>query len=118
MVQPTITSDKLQIEILGFDKILALKSRLEVPLNHITDVKTDSSVPDDWWHGLKGWGTEMPFIVAAGTFFHKGKRVFCDFYHPKKVVIISLKDERYHEFIVEVNDPEAFAGELLKACGK
>ena len=118
MVQPTITSDKLQLEILGFDKVLALRSRLEIPLNHITNVRADSVIPQRWWHGFRSFGTDIPFIVKAGTFYHKGKRVFYDFYRPKKVVVISLEDEKYNEIVIEVEEPEAFSKDLLKAIGR
>jgi len=33
--------------------------------------------------------------------------VFWDVHHPEKTIVIDLRDERYNELVVEVDDPEA-----------
>jgi K+/H+ antiporter YhaU regulatory subunit KhtT len=59
-------------------------------------------------------GTHVPGVLTAGTFYQDGKRIFWDVHNTDNVVVIRLKDERYDEFIVEVDDPKA-AVELVKA---
>jgi hypothetical protein len=96
----------------GADKIWSLKSRLEISLDHITNIRTDTTVVNQWYHGLKMPGTSIPHVLTAGTFYRDGKKVFWDIHHPKKAVVISLRDESYDEFIIEVVNPEVLVTEL------
>jgi hypothetical protein len=59
------------------------------------------------YHGIRTLGTNVPGVIAAGTFYQDGKRVFWDVHHPEKTIVIDLHDERYNELVVEVADPEA-----------
>lgn len=52
------------------------------------------------------FGTNLPGVITAGTFYQDGERVFWDVHHPEKTIVIDLDDERYNELIVEVDDPE------------
>jgi len=60
-------------------------------------------------------GTTFPGVITAGTFYQHGKRVFWDVHNPERTIVIDLKDERYNELIVEVEDPN-FAVDLVKAA--
>jgi hypothetical protein len=52
-------------------------------------------------------GTNVPGVITAGTFYQDGKRVFWDVHRPEKTIVIDLRDERYGELVVEVDDPDA-----------
>jgi hypothetical protein len=62
----------------GADKLWALKSSLEIPLEHIAGIRAGPSAAHGWWHGWKLAGTELPGVIAAGTFYRNGQRVFSD----------------------------------------
>ncbi len=106
MVDITFLEGKLVLEVRGADKLWALKSSLEIPLEHIAAIRTDSEIAKGWWHGIRMPGTHIPGVITAGTFYQDGKRIFWDVHHPENVVVIELKDERYQQLIVEVADPE------------
>ncbi|MFY9949480.1 MAG: hypothetical protein WA261_09885 [Candidatus Sulfotelmatobacter sp.] len=106
MVDLSISGDRLVLDVRGADKLWALKSSLEIPLAHVTEIRADASVAQGWWHGLRMPGTNIPGVITAGTFYQDGKRIFWDVHHPENTVVIELKDERYNELIVEVTDPE------------
>jgi hypothetical protein len=93
----------------GADKLWALKSSLEIPLIHITGVRADPEAARGWYHGIRMPGTNVPGVITAGTFYQDGKRIFWDVHHAEKTIVIDLRDERYSELIVEVDDPEAAA---------
>ena len=86
---------------------MALKSSLEIPLQHVAAIRADPSIARGWWHGIKMPGTNIPGVITAGTFYRDGKRVFWDVHHPDNTVVIDLHDERYNQLIVEVADPNA-----------
>jgi len=115
MVDLSISGGNLVLHVRGADKLWALKSSLEIPLKHISEIRADPAIAHGWWHGLRMPGTNIPGVLTAGTFYQDGKRVFWDVHNPDDTVVIDLKDERYNELIVEVADPES-AVELVKAA--
>ena len=106
MVDLSIAEGKLTLHVQGTDKLWAFKSSLEVPLIHITGVRTDPEAASGWYHGIRMPGTNVPGVITAGTFYQDGKRVFWDVHHPEKTIVIDLHDERYSQLVVEVDDPE------------
>jgi len=115
MVDLSIADDKLILNLRGADKLWALKSSIEIPLQHISAFRADPSVAHGWYHGIRMPGTNIPGVITAGTFYQHGQRVFWDIHNPDKTIVIELRDERYNELIVEVADPQA-AVELIKAA--
>ena len=60
MVSITLLSDSVIFEVKGLHQLWALRSRLEIPLTHITDVEIDPDQVGSWWHGWKLIGTDVP----------------------------------------------------------
>jgi hypothetical protein len=107
MVELAVGEGKLTICVQGADKLWAFKSSLEIPLVHIAAIRADPGIAHGWWHGVRLPGTSVPGVITAGTFYQDGKRVFWDVHNPANTVVITLRDERYDELVVEVADPQA-----------
>jgi hypothetical protein len=107
MVELEIVESKLKIHVKGADKLWAFRSTLEIPLAHIAGVRTDPAIADGWWKGFRFPGTNLPGVIAAGTFYYHGKTIFWDVHHGENAIILDLHDERYDELIVEVADTGA-----------
>jgi hypothetical protein len=107
MVELKVEEDKLTLEVKGWDKLWALKSRLEIPLEHIKDAHVDPKPAMGWFQGLKLVGADFPNVFRAGTFYQEGNLVFWDVRDPQKTIVIELADERFAKLIVEVDDPVA-----------
>ncbi len=105
MVTLQINDRHLILDVQGFDRLWALKSKLEIPLAHIRSVRTDPTRTIGWWQGFYVPGTHIPGIIAAGTFYRDGKRIFWDVKQPANTIVIELDDERYDQLIVEVEHP-------------
>lgn len=112
MVDVSISGGNLILNVRGADKLWALKSSLEIPLQHVAGVRADASVARGWWHGIKLPGTNLPGVITAGTFYQHGQRVFWDVHNPDNTIVIELHDERYNELIVEVADPESAVNQI------
>jgi hypothetical protein len=69
MVDVTIEGDRAVFAVEASHKIWALKSRLEIPLEHITGAHVDPNPAMGWFDGLKIAGTGIPHVFRAGTFF-------------------------------------------------
>lgn len=105
MVDLTVADGKLHLHVKGMDELWALKSTLEIPLTHVAGVHADPEIARGWYHGVRMPGTNVPGVITAGTFYQHGNRVFWDVHHPEKTIVIDLRDERYQQLIVEVDDP-------------
>jgi hypothetical protein len=110
MVDLSISEGKLLLQVQGADRLWAFKSSLEIPLQHLVGIRADPTVARGWWHGIKMPGTSIPGVITAGTFYQSGKRVFWDVHHPDNTVVIELRDERYNQLIVEVENPMVAVG--------
>jgi len=115
MVDLSVADGRLILHVRGADKLWAFKSSLEIPLQHVAGIRADSTIAHGWWHGIRMPGTNIPGVLTAGTFYQDGKRVFWDVHNPDNTIVIELRDERYSELIVEVEDSN-FAVELVKAA--
>lgn len=116
MVDLKIANGVLTLHVHGADKLWALKSSLEIPLQHIRGIRADPEVARGWWHGVRMPGTNVPGVLTAGTFYQHGQRIFWDVHNPENTVVIELHDERYNELIVEVADPAAAVETVKAAC--
>jgi len=107
MVDVTVSGDRAIFNVEGSHKLWSLKSRLEIPLAHISGVEINHEQVGKWWHGFKLMGTDAPGLFAAGTFYYHGELVFWDVYDTTKTIVVSLEHERYKKLIMEVADPVA-----------
>lgn len=116
MVDISIENGRVHFEVKGWDKLWALHSRLEIPLEHIHAVRADPEPAKGWWHGLRLPGTQIPGLLTAGSFYQDGEWVFYDVHHPDNTVVLELDHEHYKRLVIEVADPSA-AVALLTAAG-
>ena len=116
MVDVSVEQGRLRLEVQGWDKMWALRSRLEIPLEHVYSVRIDPEPARGAWHGLRLPGTEIPGLLTAGTFYQKGDWVFYDVHDPERTVVLELDHEHYKRLVIEVDDPPAVVS-LLKANG-
>jgi len=118
MVEIDIRGGTLHLEVKGMDKLWALKSSLDVPLAHVRGVRRDPEIARGWYKGLRAPGMHIPGVIAAGTFYRDGKRVFWDVHRAENTLVIELADERYDALIVEVADPDATAARIREASAR
>lgn len=107
MVEITVHGESVTFEVEGMDKLWALKSRLEIPLNHIKGARVDDNAAKGWWHGVKVPGTDLPGVITAGTFYKAGKTVFYDTHKPEHTIVVDLDHDDYDTLILQVRDPQA-----------
>jgi hypothetical protein len=115
MVTISISDDRIHFDVEGIDRMWALRSQLEFPLSHIRSVRVDPEAAKGWWHGIRLWGSNIPGILTAGTFYQNGRVVFYDVHDPLRTIVIELDHEHYDRMVVEVEEPEIEAGKVQKA---
>ena len=96
MTNVSITKGKLTIEVQGWDKLWSLTSRLEIPLEHVVDVRpVDDQEILDVVGGIRAPGTYVSGVITAGTFLQEGSWVFWDVHDPAKAIAVDLRDELF-----------------------
>jgi hypothetical protein len=107
MVEIAIKDNKLIIELMGMHKYFALKNRIDVPIDHVSDVRLDpkANIYRDGL-ALRMPGTSLPGVVTAGSFLQRGKWSFWDVSRPQNAITIELHHERYSRLVVEVEHPQ------------
>ncbi len=115
MAELEISGDTLVVHIRGVDKFLALASRLEISLRHISSVEINPAEAHQVWHGLRMGGTNLPGVITAGRFLLAGQWAFWDVHDPSQSIAIYLHDESYARLVIGVDDPAAAADAIRKA---
>jgi hypothetical protein len=118
MIEVGIQNGEAIFEVEGIDKLWSLRSRLTIPLSHITHVEMNADQVGRWWHGFKVIGTDVPGIFAAGTFYYRGELVFWDVHDTERTIIVSLEHERFKKLIIEVEQPEDAVARIRGALPK
>jgi hypothetical protein len=117
MVTITIEAKHVVFTVEGWDKLWCLRSRLEIPLEHIRRAHVDPHPAMGWFRGLKLAGTELPNIFRAGTFYQDGGLVFWDVRHPDNTIVVELEHEHFKKLVVEVEAPATAAAMINEAVG-
>lgn len=115
MADLEIAGDKLIVHIRGVDKVLALASRLEISLRHISSVEIDPAEAHEVFHGLRMGGTNVPGVITAGRFLQGGQWAFWDVHDPAHSIAIYLHDDSYARLVIGVDDPRAAVATIRRA---
>jgi len=118
MVNVSVLDDRAVFEVEGLDKLWAFRSRIEIPLTHVTRAEFDPTQVGTWWHGFRLLGTDVAGLFAAGTFYYHGELVFWDVHDPNRTVIVSLNHERYKKLIIEVENPAEVVSRIQSAIAR
>ena len=113
MVKITDDKDHFIIEVMGLHKLWSFKNRIKIPKENIVRVHNDVKKLPVLFKGLRMPGTHVPFFITAGTYYKGGKKNFWDVVKERNAIVIELKNEKYNNLIVEVENPEE-ALSLLK----
>jgi len=108
MVELSVKGNDLHVEILGWDKLLGLKSSIDVPLRAIKSVGAAAGFPKFRWTDVRVLGTGYPG-VAVGTYWMGSPHrwAFLDVRRSSKdVVSLEIEGQFYSSMIVEVTNAQ------------
>ena len=103
---------QLQVQLKGIDKIWAFRSKINVPITHVESIEV---VEHSTLRGLvKVVGAGIGGY-KVGTFYDCRRYVFVDVHHPDgKIIIVTLRDERFKELILQIDDESENVVEQLQ----
>ena len=109
MVELSVNGTNLHIEVLGWSKLLGMKSNIDVPLGAIKSVAATAGLPKFRWTDLRVLGTGFPRSIAVGTFWigSPHRWAFLDVRSSsKEVVSLEIEGQFYRSIIVEVKNAQ------------
>ncbi|MHB1390026.1 MAG: hypothetical protein ACYCXF_02175 [Thermoleophilia bacterium] len=117
MARIEIEGGRLRVVVEGLDKVLAVKTHIDVPLAHVRGAHPDPEAARGS-HGLKMPGARVPGLITAGSFRKEGEWTFFDVHDPDHALVIELDHEHYTRLVVEVDDPSSTASIINEALNK
>jgi hypothetical protein len=117
MAKVTVKDGMLRLKLKGIDRVLAFRSRLEVPLAHVTgaSIYTDIGSKHPWLGVGASPGAAYPDARVVRGMWQQADWVFWDVHDVEKAVVIELADEHYARLVVEVEDPQAVVTDIKQA---
>lgn len=104
MVEVTVHSHEVTLELTGWDIILALKKRLVFPLSSVVQIYAKPHVTRPT--GFRMPGTSIPGVIQAGTYVWRGEREFWLTRSTGNTVVFELANLPYTRAVVDVREPE------------
>lgn len=104
MVHVSKKDDCLTFEIQGWHKLWAFENQITVRQDQITKAYQDETAIK-FWKGFRYPGTEIPGLIAAGTFYQNGKN-FWDVCDKSKSIIVELQNHTFKKLFIEVPNTE------------
>ena len=117
----SITDGSLLVDIegadqLGTDQLWALKSQLQIPVNHVTGAASAKSEARKWLHEVELGGRHVRGVMSAGRLYTQSRWVFWDVHDAASAIGIELCGERYSKLVVEVDNPEERIRQIREVC--
>ena len=120
--------NRITVKVQGFDKILTLESKIKIPIENIESVRyAEKTIIEDrkrlGMNRAVGARFGKRFIVGAFVEWERDKVVFWNIHNKKaaaygNVIVVELKNERYNELVLEVEDSERVMAELKRVTGQ
>src|SRR5690349_5762129 len=110
VVNVTVEQGRLEVRLTGWDRVWALKGQLSFPIEHVERAEIDPGATIcRTWKGVRLPGTALPGVIVAGSYWWKDGWTFWSVRFRKRipVLLIFLRNERYHRLALTVDDPEA-----------
>jgi hypothetical protein len=127
LVDVQISNGILELRVRGLDKLWAFKDSIQIPLASIEIARIDAERARAGPEGVRNPGTSIAGVIRAGTFTAGVNRTFWDVHNPDNAISIKLRnpqdlfagiDDRYDEFIVEVENPAETVERINRALPK
>lgn len=118
-VRTVLEGEHLLIELTGWDRVLSIKGRLEVPLSVITGIEAKrrediKRLPGRW---LRLPGTYVPSMVHHGSYGRRPNRDFWALFRQERVLVIRMDGWDYQRIVLGMEDPDSVAAELARVVG-
>ena len=112
-VQVVLDDSAFILNISGWMTVATLRKEIKIPYTMIEGVQAGGfKFP---WTAIKRTGITTAGY-KAGHFVIDGKKYFLSYHDANKVVILDLKGYEFDKIVIESEDPEQLANDILMRC--
>jgi hypothetical protein len=106
---------ELVVKLALLEKLGALRDDIRVPWASVRYVRVNESP----FRELRGFrvGARLPGVIALGTWYMRGGRMFAAIYRRSPGVIVELDGARYRKLVVTMADASEVAASLNRDLG-
>lgn len=108
-IDVTVGQDSVNVELSGWDRIFALKSRLTIPRDRITGVSVVHRSEVGWPPALRAPGTFVPGAIKHGSYGVGAKREFWALFRQERVLIMEVDQWKYARVVLGLQDADLVA---------
>lgn len=106
----SINENLLQIKLNPIEIILAHRTSLNIPFDHISLVSTEKPKYD--WGQVRAPGTHIPFLIKSGTFHGRNNKEFWQTTAGIPYLVIELMDWDYNRIVLTMSDNKIWAEKI------
>lgn len=103
------TPSTLTVRLSGWDRVLALKGRLEIPVDRILDVTVVDRSEVGWPPWLRAPGTFVPGAIKHGSYGIGAKREFWAVFRQDRVLVIRIGGWDYARVVLGLDNADLVA---------
>jgi hypothetical protein len=107
--------NELVVKLTSLEKLGALRDDVRVPWASVRYVRVNES-PFRELRGLRV-GARLPGVIALGTWYMRGGRMFAAIYRRHGGVVVELDGTRYRKLVVTMPDASEVAAALSRDLG-
>lgn len=108
-IHVSVGSDIVEVGLSGWDRVFALKSRLDIPRDRITGVSVVDRSEVGWPPVLRAPGTFVPGAVKHGSYGVGDKRQFWALFRQERVLVITVDQWKYARVVLGLEDADLVA---------
>jgi hypothetical protein len=122
MASIEITRDELIVHIHGWNKVLAMRGTMRIPLSRVRAARVrpkeanfDDVIVESW----RGVGTYVPHKVAAGLVYLADGASFYDVRDPERAIAVDVDQQDVRHVVIQIDDeaPEEAVRRIEQAIG-
>ena len=114
MIKLTLKEKVLEINLSKWDKVLALKRKICVPISSIKKVyPKPKSLKPPW---LRAPGTYIPKVICAGTYYGFKRKEFWCTHFSKDCLVIELENFDYTRIVIDVENLQEIIEKIQLKC--
>jgi len=113
MATITVDGGRLRVTFPVNERMLGLVRDVDVPVSSVTGAREVRT----WREDVRGWrvGLGLPGVWLLGTWRSKGRKQLVALRRNRAAVLVRLRDEKYHELLIETPDPAALLARLPRS---
>jgi hypothetical protein len=113
-----VEGDRLKINLSFLEKLLTLQFNysFDIPLTHIQQVSTDKPSTSGLQYRMPG--TEIPGLLAAGTYYSDRGREFWYVTSDRHYLVLELRHEFYQKIVLTSEQNETWATTIRRQLEK